>query len=128
VNTLPWIHADFYGAVTPDKKRAELSAILKGIGDLPPKDRLVPRGSEYADYLEITNILHGQIFGGAAKIRKTDHPNRFNLKTLERHTLGISTEDLLRRSGGDDHYFEEVFLNMHLIRCKVHEVTNSGGQ
>jgi hypothetical protein len=91
--TLPWINVDFYGAVTLDHKDADLASMLKAIGDLPPKDRLVERGAEYSDYIEITHNSHGQIFGGAAKVRKIGIPNRFNLKTFQRHSLGITNEE-----------------------------------
>jgi Family of unknown function (DUF6731) len=91
--TLPWINIDFYAAVTLDHKDADLASLLKDVGDLKPKDRLVDRGPEYADYIEVTHISHGQIFGGAAKVRKIGIPNRFNLKTYQRHSLGITTEE-----------------------------------
>ncbi len=90
---MPWINIDFYAAVALDNKDADLASVLKSVGDRPPKDRLIDRGHEYADYIEITHNSHGQIFGGAAKVRKIGIPNRFNLKTFQRHSLGITSEE-----------------------------------
>ena len=69
---MPWINVDFYAAATSDHKDADLTSILKAVGDLKPADRLVDRGSEYADYLEIDHISHGQTFGGASFVTSKD--------------------------------------------------------
>ncbi len=90
---MPWINVDFYAALTLDHKDANLASMLKYISDLKPNERLVERGPEYSDYIEITHIEHGQIFGGAAKVRKIGIPNRFNLRTFQRHSLGITNEE-----------------------------------
>jgi Family of unknown function (DUF6731) len=90
---MPQINIDFYAAATLDGKHADLANVLKSVGDLEPKQRLVDRGPEYADFIEIINISQNQIFGGAAKVRKIGIPNRFNLKTFQRHALNLGIEE-----------------------------------
>ena len=91
---MPWLNIDFYSALDKSKKkRIALGAILKEIGDLPPHKRLLLRGPEYADYIELRHVSANQIFGGAARIRRMGLPSRFNLRTIQRRDLGFDPDE-----------------------------------
>jgi hypothetical protein len=47
--------------LSPDKKHeVVLTSLLTEVGDLKPQQRLVIRGPEYADFIEVLNISHRQ--------------------------------------------------------------------
>lgn len=90
---MPWLNVDFWDVLTPDNLHADFVRIAKTLLETKYKDRIIDRGAEYADYIEILEIKGGHVFGGGARIRKTGLPGRFNLKTGARHPLPLEKEE-----------------------------------
>jgi len=87
---MPWLRVDFWHVRRDvNNQHFDLLPVMQRIAAMPQQQRLIDRGIEYSDYLEVPQIQGRQVFGEAARGRKVNLPGRLNWQTGDRGALGI---------------------------------------
>ena len=91
---MPWLKVDFWNVLRDiDNQPFDFVTFMQPLRDLPPAQRLVDRGVEYCDFLEVPQFLNGQVFGFATRGRKVNLPGKLNVRSGARGELGVRADE-----------------------------------
>ena len=91
---MPWLNVDFWHILQDaDNEHFDFLTLLRQLSDLPANQRLLDRGVEYSDFLEVPQFQEGQVFAEATRGRKVNLPGRLNVVTGVRGDLGVYRDE-----------------------------------
>lgn len=91
---MPWLRVDFWNVLRDvDNEPFDLFAFMGQFGAMPQAQRLVDRGVEYSDFLEVPAFLNRQVCGEATRGRKVNLPGKLNVRSGARAELGIRPDE-----------------------------------
>lgn len=92
---MPWLKVDFWNVLqNVDNAPSDFLGYMRQFGNLPAAQRLVDRGIEHCDFLEVPQFLNNnQVFGEATRGRKVNLPGKLNVQNGARVDLGVRPEE-----------------------------------